>query len=79
MKLPKKWNITYLGASNFKALTRDLDDGRYWLITQENECDIPKNALATCWLELLDPEHDQNIAWKCSCLHEALTIADSAV
>ncbi len=74
LQTPAGWNLIGTGGG-CTAFARDLSGNLRWLITDDAEA--PVAADAPCTLSLLNGS-DHLLFWECSCLSEALAIADGS-
>lgn len=79
MKIPDNWTLQETGG-HCTALVRAWGRNDEWLITQVNDPSAPEDPDAPCVLGMyLDGVNDNPVAqWHCSCLAEALQIAEGA-
>lgn len=76
MKTPINWTVIETGGG-CTALWREHDHDHEWLITKDGDPSAPDDANEPCTLGLSD-DGATIVYWDCSCLAEALEIANSA-
>lgn len=75
---PPGWAVQETGG-HCTALVRGLGHNNEWLITQLEDPSAPEDPNAPCVLGLyINGETEPVLQWHCSCLAEALQIAEGA-
>lgn len=76
--VPPGWHVAYTGGG-CTALRRDvINTGLEWLITDIGSPSAPTRAGDACRLGLFSESEGHILQWHCSCLAEAVQIAEGA-
>lgn len=78
MKIPDNWYVIETGGGCTALFRRLANSELQWLITQIGDPSAPEHASDACVLGLYDDNDQVLLQWHCSCLAEALQIAEGA-
>ena len=77
MKIPDNWNLIETGGGCTALFLAVPDSILEWLITKVDDPSAPDDANEPCTLGMSD-DGTTIVFWHCSCLAEALQIAEGA-
>ena len=79
MQTPKGWDEINTGGGCTAFCKENNDADVYWLITKQDDPSSPTNPSDPCTLSLnMDAESPMILKWECSCLAEAVMVAESS-